>query len=36
MKQETISNIGYHASFYVGTMRDQVIKQMKLYITSRI
>ena len=36
MKLETISNIGYYASFYVDTTRDQVIKQMKLYITNKI
>ena len=36
MELETISNIGYYASFYVDTTRDQVIKQMKLYITNKI
>ena len=36
MELETISNIGYYASFYVDTTEDQVIKQMKLYITNKI
>ena len=36
MELETISIVGYFAPFYTGVTEDQVINQMKLYITDKI